>query len=205
MSGRVQRRPTRPHDMTGMDDGRRKRFLPRRLDQIRLDLRLPDSVLAEGAPRLHFGSGNLDAGAVHPDRSRMQEMPHLTAQGLDQMSRARFGEADHVDDDIGPQIADFPAEGAGLLLGFAGEGHRADEFPSAMRLIRRALAAADGNHLESRGNQPRHEIGADMTASSDDYDARHRCSLRPPTLAATLAIGFSQSRNSAPRIRLNWI
>ena len=107
----------------------------------------------------------------------MQEMPHLTAQGLDQMSRARFAEADHVDDDIGPQIADFRAEGAGLLLGFAGEGHRAHEFPSAMRLIRRALSAANRDYLESRGNQPGHEIGADMTGSSDDYDARHRCSL----------------------------
>ena len=37
--------------MTGMDDGRRKRFLPRRLDQIRLDLCLPDSNFAEGVPR----------------------------------------------------------------------------------------------------------------------------------------------------------
>jgi hypothetical protein len=163
--------------MTGMDDGRRKRFSPRRLDQIRLDLRLPDSILAEGAPRLHFGGGNLDARSVHPDCSRMQEMPYLTAQGLDQMSRVCFAEADHVDDDIGPQIADFRAEGANLLLGFAGQGHRAHEFPSAMRLIRRALSAANRDYLESRGNQPGHEIGADMTGSSDNYDARHRCSL----------------------------
>ena len=27
-----------------------------------------------------------------------------------------------------------------------------------------------------------------MTASSDDYDTRHRCSLQPPTTAATLII-----------------
>ena len=62
VSGKVQRRPTRPHDMTGMDDGRQKRFLPLRLDQIRLDLRLPDSNFAEGMPRLHFGSGTSTLG-----------------------------------------------------------------------------------------------------------------------------------------------
>jgi hypothetical protein len=89
------------------------------------------------------------------------------------MSRACFGKADHVDDDIGTQFADFPAEGAGTLLGFAGQSDCAHEFPGAMRLIRRPLSATDGNDLESRGNQPRHEIGADMTASSDDHDTRH--------------------------------
>jgi hypothetical protein len=49
----------------------------------------------------------------------MQEMLHLPAQSLDQLSRACFGEADHVDDDIGPQFADLPAKGAGILLSFA--------------------------------------------------------------------------------------
>jgi hypothetical protein len=33
----------------------------------------------------------------------MQEMPHLAPQGIDQSSRACFGKADHLDDDIGPQ------------------------------------------------------------------------------------------------------
>ena len=65
------------------------------------------------------------------------------------MSRACFGEADHVDDDIGPQFADFPAEGAGILLSFAGQYNGAYEFPGAIRLIRPPLSAADGNHLES--------------------------------------------------------
>src|SRR5277367_4435239 len=102
--GGVERRPSRPDDMAGMDDGRRKRILARRLDQIRLDLRLRDAVLTERAARLHFCGGNFYAGAVHPDRSRMQEVPHLPAQGLDQMSRARFGEANHVDDDVGPEL-----------------------------------------------------------------------------------------------------
>jgi len=82
----------------------------------------------------------------------MQEMPHLPAQGVDQLSHARFGEADHVDDDIGPQITDFPAEGTGVLLSFAGQSNCAHEFPGAIRLIRQPLSAADGNHLESRGN-----------------------------------------------------
>jgi hypothetical protein len=49
----------------------------------------------------------------------MQEMPHLPAQGIDQMSRACFGKADHVDDYIGTQFADFLAEGAGVLFSFA--------------------------------------------------------------------------------------
>jgi hypothetical protein len=69
----------------------------------------------------------------------MQEVPHLSTQGLDQVSRARFGEANHVDDDVGPELADFPAERAGLFLGFSGELHRTDGFPGAMRLVRRPL------------------------------------------------------------------
>ena len=44
----------------------------------------------------------------------------------------------------------FPAERAGLFLGFSGELHRTDGFPGAMRLVRRPLAAADVDHLESR-------------------------------------------------------
>jgi hypothetical protein len=165
--------------MTGMDDGRRKRLLARHLNQIRLDLRLRDSIGTEWTPRLHFGGGNLNTGTVHPDRSRMQEMPHLPAQGLDQMSCACFGEANHVDDDIGPQFADLPTESASILISFAGKRNGAHELPRAVGLIWRALSAADGNHLEPCGNQPWHEIGADMTASSDDDDSRHECFPRP--------------------------
>jgi hypothetical protein len=84
------------------------------------------------------------------------------------MSRACFSKADHVDDDIGPQFADFPTESAGILLSFARQSNRAHEFPGAIRLIWRSLSATDGNHLESGRNQPWHEIGADMTGSSDD-------------------------------------
>ena len=40
------------------------------------------------------------------------------------------------------------------------------------------LAAADGNHLEPCRNQPRHEVGADMTGSADDHDTRHGCFLK---------------------------
>jgi hypothetical protein len=80
--------PTWTDDVTGMNDGCRKRILPRPLDQIRLYSRFLDSVVAERTPRLHFGGRNLDAGAVYPDRPRVQKMSHLSAQGVYQMPRA---------------------------------------------------------------------------------------------------------------------
>ena len=70
----------------------------------------------------------------------MQEVPHLSTQGLDQAPRARFAEANHVDDDVGPELADFAAERAGLFLGLAGKLHRTYGFPGAMQLVRRPLA-----------------------------------------------------------------
>ena len=96
------------------------------------------------------------------------------------MPRARLGEANHVDDDIGPQVADFLAEGPGLFLGVAVENHCAHVFPGAMGLIRRPLPAADRSHFEPSRNQARHEIGADMAASTDDDDAGHG---RSPSLS----------------------
>jgi hypothetical protein len=74
--------------------------------------------------------------AVHPDRTGMQKMSHLSAPGFHQMPRARLREADHVDDDIGPQFLDFPAEGASVLLSFAGQSNRAHEFPGGFSFHR---------------------------------------------------------------------
>src|SRR5579863_9558786 len=173
VAGRIQRRPARPDDMPRMNDCRRKPVSTRRLDEQGLDGRLLDSIVAEGTARLHFRGRNLYARPMHPDRSRMQEMSHLAAQGFDQTPRARLGKTDHVDDDVRAKLSNFAAERPRLLLSLAIESDLAHEFPCAMRLIGLALAATDGNHLKTGADQPRRQISADMAAAADDHHARH--------------------------------
>ncbi len=173
MAGGVQRLPSRADDVAGMNDGGRKALPARHVDQVRFDPRLVDSILAERTARLHLRGRNFDARTVHPDRAAMQEMPHPPAERLDEMARARLGEADHVDDDVGLELCDLRAERAGLLLVLAEKRDGAHGFPGAMRRIGRTRAAADGNHLEAGSDEARDEISADVAGSSDDHDARH--------------------------------
>jgi hypothetical protein len=100
-------------------------------------------------------------------------MLDVAAQRLDQMRGAGRREAYHVDDDVGLQLADFCAERAGLFLGIAVELDRANRLPGSVRAVRRALAAADVDHLESGLDEAGYEIGSDVAAATDDHDARH--------------------------------
>ena len=118
----------------------------------------------------------------------MQEVLHLAAQRLDELLRARQGEADHVDDDVGLEGLDRRAKAAGLLGRIAIDGDAAHRLPRGIFGIGRALAAADVDHFVPGLDEPRHQIGADMPAATNDYYARHialPCPLRhrssPPT------------------------
>jgi hypothetical protein len=70
---------------------------------------------------------------------------------------------DHVDDDIGPQFANFPAKAPAFSSTSRHRVTARTKFQAPFGLIWRALSAVDGNHLESRGDQSWREIGADMT------------------------------------------
>ena len=108
----------------------------------------------------------------------MQEMLDLAGQRLDQMARARRLEADHVDDDVGLEACDLAAERARLFQRVAVERDVAHEFPGAVRRVGLARAAADVGDVKAGGDEPRHEIRADMAAAADDDDFCHGLLLK---------------------------
>jgi hypothetical protein len=56
--------------------------------------------------------------------------------------------------------------------------------------VRGSRAAAERDHLMSRADQPRDQVGADMTGGADDDDSTHaRTSLPHPDLAARETAG----------------
>src|ERR1700742_2378758 len=87
------------------------------------------------------------------------------------MSRARLGEADHVDDDVRLQLQNSSTKRPGLFFRIAIERNLLNEIPGAMRPIGCTRAATDVGHFEAGGDKARDEVSADMAASSNHDDA----------------------------------
>ena len=60
-----------------------------------------------------------------------------------------------------------------LLLGIAVERDGPHRLPRGVRPVRFAFAAANVDDLEAGFDEAWHQVGADMTAATDDHDARH--------------------------------
>jgi hypothetical protein len=127
-----------------------------------LDLGLAGAVLAVGGARLVLGDRHPQRRAVHPDRPAVQQQRPGGAQCVGQLPGGVGGEADQVDDRIGAQVGDAPAEDAGLVFRVpvhGGPGHRA---PLRTGVVGLAGAAAQRDHLMAAADQPRYQTGPDM-------------------------------------------
>ena len=152
----------------------------RRVEEIGLDRRFLDAVFAEGTARRRLGGRYCDRRTMDPDRTAMEEVAYLAAEGGDEMLGAWQRETDHVDDDVRLEVADLRPERTGLFLGIAVENDGFDGAPCSIGLIGLPLAARDVDHVVARGNQTRHEIRADVAASAKDHRPRHvRPSQKP--------------------------
>ncbi len=97
-------------------------------------------------------------------------MPDLAPQGFGDLLRALEGERDHVDDGIGVERRDPRAERPRLVLGDAIRRDGLYIRPGSVRFIGLGLPAADIDDFVARLNQHRHQIGAHVTAASDNDD-----------------------------------
>ena len=97
----------------------------------------------------------------------------MALESLGEPAGAPRQKTDHIDDDIGLEVADRAAEGPGLLLPLAVHSHGPDRLPGAVLLIGLALAASRVDDVETGLDQSRHQIGADVSAAADDHHARH--------------------------------
>ena len=170
---RVERVPAGADDVTGVQRGGGEAKPSRLVHEILGDGELLDAVFAKGMARLVLGGGDLDAGAVGPDGPAMQEHLHLAAECLDQLLRARQREADHVDHDVGLEVANLRAERAVGFGGRAVDGDGADGVPRGMGRIGLALAAADVGDLVTGLDEPGDQIGPHMAAAADDDSVSH--------------------------------
>jgi hypothetical protein len=125
----------------------RKAPHPRFVQQVGFDGGLVFAVRPEGTAWLLFAGRHHGAGAVDPDGAAMQEMPHLTAQGLDQVPCAGRCKADHVDNHLSLEFPDVPAKRARCFFLFAIQRQLSHRLPGAMCLIGGALPAADLDDL----------------------------------------------------------
>ncbi len=87
--------------------------------------------------------------------------------------RALQCKADHVDDDVGLQVGDLRAKGAGRVSRLAVDDHSLDGRPGAVGLIGLALAPADVDDFEAGANQPRDQVCPHMAAPADNYNTGH--------------------------------
>src|SRR5215212_4942315 len=158
VAGRIQQLPAWPDNMAGVQNSSWESIPPRLIQQVRLDRRLLDAVLAERPARLLLGGGHLHAGAMHPDRATVQKVLDLAVQRRDQLAGAIKREADHVDHDIGPQVAHERAKHPSGLLCRAIDREPLNRLPGRMRLVWLALAAADRYHLVAALYQARHQV-----------------------------------------------
>ena len=72
---------------------------------------------------------------MYPDGPGVKKMLHVAAERADEMLGAVQREADHVDDDVALQVADFFAEGAGLFFSLAVGDDGPDLRPYRMGLV----------------------------------------------------------------------
>ena len=200
MAGRIERTPAGADDMAGMNDGRREAAAAGGIEQEGLDRGLLDAVLAERTARGGLGGGDGDGMAVDPDRAAVEEVGDTAAERVDEMLGARQREADHVDDDVRAEVADLRAERAGDLGRVAVDDHGLDRIPRRVRAVGLPLAAGDVDHLVPGGDEARHQIGADVTASPDHHHARHAV-LLPQVLPAGDLSGFGGTTGSLNRRR----
>ncbi len=173
VAGRGDHRPAGPADVTRVQhhggDSARQRLAV----QQRLDLRLARAVVAVRGARLVLGDRHPQRGAVHPDRPAVQQQRAGRAQRLDELARRGRGEADQVDDHVGVQRRDPPAEGPRGVFGVPVHRDPGDPIPLRGRVVGVALAPAQGDHLVTAPHQPRHQVGADVPGCADDHYATH--------------------------------
>ena len=76
--------PARPADVPGMKGRRDQATLLGLSPQHPRDGRLLDTVLANWFGAVHFGYRQLQAGAMHPDRTTVDQMLNVPPQTFDQ-------------------------------------------------------------------------------------------------------------------------
>ena len=169
----VHRNPAGADDVAGMEHGRGEAVLTGLGKEIGFDGGLVAAVFSEGMTRLGLGGRHLNAMAVNPDGTAVQEMLHPAAQRLDQLLGAGLGETDHVDDHVGRQVGDLPAKRAVLLGRGAIELHLPHGLPGGMNVVGGSPLSADADHLVAGFHQLGRQIGADMSCTADD-DYSHK-------------------------------
>src|SRR6476660_2125003 len=105
IAGRIDRRPARPADVARMENGSGK-ALRALIEQIALDRRFLNSVIAEGLARCALVVRTRSWCAVHPDGAAVQKQPDTTAEHVDELARRALLEADEIDHDLGREARD---------------------------------------------------------------------------------------------------
>jgi hypothetical protein len=110
MAGRIQRLPSRPDDMSRMQDRDGKSSKSGFPQQISFYGGLLNAVVAKGSARRFFGGRDLDTRPMDPDGAAMEKMLDFAAQRFHQMARAFNGKADQINHHIGAQVTDLLPE-----------------------------------------------------------------------------------------------
>src|SRR6516162_10239972 len=116
--------------------------------------------------------------SIHPNGAAEEVVLDFSMQRLDQLLRSVEFERDHVNDDVRIKPRNPRAEFTFCLFGFAVHKNLFDGLPSRMRSIGCRCAAADVYNLVSPLDGRGHEVGSDMSTSSNDDDPSHSLILR---------------------------
>ena len=116
VSGRVERRPPRTDDVSGMENRRSNSFATRRLEQPFFDRRFSYSVIAKRLARQRLDGGDDGAVSVDPGGSAVQEQWIAFLQRLNQVLRTLKREANQIDDDVRAEGVNVVSECAGGFL-----------------------------------------------------------------------------------------
>jgi len=170
---RIERIPPRTNDMTEMQSRGRESVSARFVQQICLDRGLLDAIVANGTAWLRLRGGHLNAITVGPDRAVKQVMLYLASQCLHQMLSAFQRKADHINDNIGLEIANLLPKRPVLIFSNTIQRDLADGIPGCVWLVRVALPAANRRHLVPRSNQTRNQIGTYVSGTPNNDNARH--------------------------------
>ncbi len=106
-----------------------------------------------------------------PDAADVHEVPHASAETLDEVTRGLRREADQVDDDLGGERGDPIGEGAGGVLGVAVDAHALDPIPQGRLAVGLARAAAHRDDVVPGFDESGDEEGPYVAGGSDDDDA----------------------------------
>ena len=98
-------------------------------------------------------------------------MLHLSAESTNELLRALKSETDQINDDVGFQLEDTPAENAGGILSGAVGGHLLHKAPGGIGFIWFPLATRNIDHLVLCPDQTWDKVGSNVSASSNDDNA----------------------------------